>query len=75
VQKYLETRTRLNDKMNEVFKKIADHKRQRDEMAQKLKQVQVMKRFLAFQRARSNLTSTESCSAASSQCMLSRPET
>jgi len=40
VQKYLETRTRLNDKMNEVFKKIADHKRQRDEMAQKLKQVQ-----------------------------------
>ena len=39
MQKYLETRTRLNDKMNEVFKKIADHKRQRDEMALKLKQV------------------------------------
>lgn len=37
--KYLETRTRLTDRLNEVFKKIADHKRQRDEMVQKLKQV------------------------------------
>ncbi len=39
--KYLETRSRLSEKLNEVFKKIADHKRQRDDMAVKLKQVQV----------------------------------
>jgi hypothetical protein len=42
VNKYLETRSRLSDKLNEVFKKIADHKRQRDDMAMKLKQVQVL---------------------------------
>ena len=41
VSKYLETRSRLTEKLNEVFKKIADHKRQRDDMAGKLKQVQV----------------------------------
>ena len=40
VQKYLETQQRLKDRLNEVYKKIADHKRQRDEMAYKLKQVQ-----------------------------------
>lgn len=33
VQKYLETRQRLNERLNEVYKKIGDHKRQRDEMA------------------------------------------
>lgn len=33
VTKYLETRTRLSERLNEVYKKIADHKRQRDEMA------------------------------------------
>ena len=27
VTKYLETRTRLNERLNEVYKKIADHKR------------------------------------------------
>ena len=27
VTKYLETRTRLNERINEVYKKIADHKR------------------------------------------------
>ena len=32
VTKYLDTRMRLVDKLNEVYKKIADHKRQRDEM-------------------------------------------
>jgi len=41
VMKYLETRARLNDRLNEVYKKITDHKRRRDEMSQKLKQVQV----------------------------------
>ena len=33
VTKYMETRERLNERLNEVYKKIADHKRQRDEMA------------------------------------------
>ena len=42
VTKYLETRQKLNERLNEVYKKIADHKRQIDEMAQKLKQVQVI---------------------------------
>ena len=37
VTKYLETRTRLSERITEVYKKIADHKRQRDDMAQKLK--------------------------------------
>jgi uncharacterized coiled-coil DUF342 family protein len=41
VSKYLETRTRLNERVTEVYKKIADHKRQRDEMAAKLRNVQV----------------------------------
>jgi len=27
VTKYLETRTRLSERINEVYKKIADHKR------------------------------------------------
>lgn len=36
----METRQRLIDKLNDVFKKIADHKRQRDEMAMKLQSVQ-----------------------------------
>lgn len=40
VTKYLETRSRLSERLNEVYKKIADHKRQRDEMEVKLKQVQ-----------------------------------
>lgn len=44
--KYLETRTRLSERLNEVYKKIADHKRQRDEMAQKLKSVSVSKAFI-----------------------------
>ena len=39
VMKYLETRQRLTDRLNEVCKKITEHKRQRDEMAQKLNQV------------------------------------
>ena len=39
VLKYLETRQRLTDKLNETFKKIADHKRQRDDMSEKLRQV------------------------------------
>jgi len=33
VTKYLETRQKLNERLNEVYKKIGDHKRQRDEMA------------------------------------------
>ncbi len=37
VTKYLETRARLTERINEVYKRIADHKRQRDEMALKLK--------------------------------------
>jgi hypothetical protein len=40
VTKYLDTRQKLSERLNEVYKKIADHKRQRDEMATKLKQVQ-----------------------------------
>lgn len=36
VMKYLETRTRLIDRLNDVCKKITEHKRQRDEMAHKL---------------------------------------
>ena len=43
--KYLETRTRLNERVTEVYKKIADHKRQRDEMAAKLRNVQVRRKF------------------------------
>ena len=39
--KYLETRQKLNERLNETYKKITDHKRRRDEMAGKLKQVQV----------------------------------
>lgn len=35
------------DKVNEVYKRIADHKRQRDEMEEKLVQVRVrMKSFV-----------------------------
>jgi len=41
VTKYLDTRLKLNDRLNEVYKKIADHKRQRDEMANKLEAVKV----------------------------------
>jgi hypothetical protein len=37
IQKYLETRARLTDKLNDTYKKISDHKRQRDEMAEKLR--------------------------------------
>lgn len=33
VMKYLETRQRLTDRLNDVCKKITEHKRQRDEMA------------------------------------------
>jgi len=36
VTKYLETRSRLGERLNEVYKKLADHKRQRDEMEGKL---------------------------------------
>jgi hypothetical protein len=36
VTKYLDTRTKLNERLNEVYKKISDHKRQRDEMFTKL---------------------------------------
>lgn len=32
VTKYLETRMKLNERLNECYKKIADHKRSRDEM-------------------------------------------
>jgi hypothetical protein len=37
----METRQRLIERVNEVYKRIADHKRQRDEMLQKLRQVEV----------------------------------
>jgi uncharacterized coiled-coil DUF342 family protein len=36
VAKYLETREKLTEKLNETCKKIIDHKRQRDEMFEKL---------------------------------------
>jgi len=36
VTKYLETQYRLQDKLNEVYQKIASHKRQRDEMEEQL---------------------------------------
>ena len=48
VLKYLETRQRLTDKLNETFKKIADHKRQRDEMSEKLHQVQNIEQLNEF---------------------------
>ena len=35
-RKYIETRQRLQERLNETYKKIVDHKRQRDEMFQKL---------------------------------------
>ncbi len=35
-RKYVETRQRLQERLNETYKKIVDHKRQRDEMFQKL---------------------------------------
>ncbi len=39
--KYLETRTRLSERLNEIYRKITEHKRQRDDMAMKLNQVKV----------------------------------
>jgi uncharacterized coiled-coil DUF342 family protein len=41
VGRYLDTREKLNEKLNETCKKIIDHKRQRDEMFEKLQQVKV----------------------------------
>jgi uncharacterized coiled-coil DUF342 family protein len=41
VDKYIETREKLTDKLNETCKRIIDHKRQRDEMFEKLQQVKV----------------------------------
>jgi hypothetical protein len=36
VTKYLETGNRLKERINEVYKKIIDHRRQRDDMKMKL---------------------------------------
>jgi uncharacterized coiled-coil DUF342 family protein len=62
VTKYLDTRHRLNERLNEVYKKIADHKRQRDEMAQKLAQVNVSINQSLFNKCskRRDKTNTES---------------
>jgi hypothetical protein len=38
----METRSRLNERLNDVYKKVTEHKRQRDEMALKLSQVKVI---------------------------------
>ena len=35
-RKYADTRQRLQERLNETYKKIVDHKRQRDDMFQKL---------------------------------------
>ena len=40
--KYLDTREKLTERLNETCKKILDHKKQRDEMFDKLQQVKVM---------------------------------
>lgn len=42
VIKYLDTRERLLEKLNDTCKKIIDHKKQRDEMYEKLQQVAVI---------------------------------
>ena len=42
VIKYLDTREKLTERLNETCKKILDHKKQRDEMFDKLQQVKVI---------------------------------
>ena len=39
--RYLDTRERLTERLNETCKKIIEHKRQRDEMFEKLQEVKV----------------------------------
>ena len=38
---YLDTQQRLRERLDEVFKKITDHKRQRDEMEEKYNELKV----------------------------------
>ena len=45
VARYLDTRERLLEKLNETCKRIIDHKKQRDEMYEKLLQVKVIAFF------------------------------
>ena len=54
-RKYVETRQRLQERLNETYKKIVDHKRQRDDMFNKLMQVKATEQLNEYGIMRESL--------------------